>query len=440
MNVLASLWRGLSVAALVGGVVSAALVSTEAPSVAGAATATAATCGGDLDSGTPGVTSETISVGSVSTQTGPLAGDFSSMMQGVRAYFDYVDAHGGINGRKITLAFSLDDGSDASLFSQLSRTLIDQDHVFAAVGVASPFFDPSYYVDTCTPTYGDNVIGNWAGALNLFAPGGSTLPSKQVPIEIAYLMKRKHIDRFATMASSSTAESSGICGKINTYLTGAKFTKAYTDLNVSDAADDVLRLHNSGAQLVISCMNESQNVQMADAIKVLGLKFDQFWLNGNDPDVLNKNQSVMQGIYFVVQHVPFSAPAKYYPGLTTYLTAMNQYARNFTYDELSIQGWASAALFAEGVKLAGSDLTQANVIKQTNLLTSYNAAGTYAPTNWKTAHTTAKSPYCVAYVQVQRERYVSVFGQGHDVYVCLKMNKYNLTPTRTKPGPGTPGS
>ncbi len=442
--------RGLSAVALVGAL-GILLVATVAPQGAGAATVVAAaapgaTCSGDLGSGAPGVTGKTITVGSVSTQTGPLAGDFASMVPGVRAYFEYLDAHGGVNGRKITLAYSLDDGSNPSQFSQLTHTLIDQDHAFAAVGIASPFFAPNYYIETCTPTYGYNVTSNWAGPPNLFAAGGSTLALAQLPVEVAYLMKQNHIRSFATLAYGGVPESSGVCAEVNTYLSKAGFTQAYTDLNVSyggNVTPDIQRIRSSGAQLVMTCMDVTQNVQMAQAIKEYGLKVKQYWLNGSDQDVLDQYQSVMQGVYFGVQHVPFTAPTKYYPGLATYLAAMKQYAPKYTYDELSIQGWASAALFAEGVKLAGSNLTQANVIKQTNLLTSYNAGGIYAPANWTTAHTTADPPYCEAYIQVQGNKYVSVFGKGHQVYVCFNVNKNNPVPTNTTPVPapaGTPGS
>ena len=405
-----------------------------------------ATCVGGLGSGSPGVSAKNIDVASISSQTGALSGDFSQMVPGVKAYFDYVDAHGGVNGRKLTLAYQLDDGSNPSQFSQLTHTAIDQDHAFAVVGVASGFFAPNYFVETCTPTNGYNVTTNWADQANLYAAGGSALYTLQVPTEMAYLMRQEHLKSFATLAYGGVPESSGVCGEANTYLTKAGFTQSFTDLNVSyggSVTPDVQRMRTSGAQLVLSCMNVTQNVQLAQSIHKYGLKIKQYWLNGSDQDVLNQYQSVMQGIYFGLQHVPFTAPTKYYPGMATYLSAMKKYEPSYTYDELAIQGWSSAALFAEGVKLAGSDLTQANVIKETNLLTSDNVGGLFDVANWTTSHTTENSPFCEAYIQVQGKKYVSVFGKGHQVYVCLKVNKANPTPKSTTPvpaPPGTPGS
>src|SRR5580700_8639037 len=48
----------------------------------------------------PGVTANSITVGSISTQTGTLAANFSSLIYGERAYYDYINAQGGVNGRK----------------------------------------------------------------------------------------------------------------------------------------------------------------------------------------------------------------------------------------------------------------------------------------------------------------------------------------------------
>jgi len=88
-----------------------------------AATASAAT------SSDPGVTSKAIVLGG----TVPLSGEaaaFGSVGPGAKAYFAYVNAKGGINGRKIDYRF-LDDSYDPARTVQLTRQLVEQDRVFA---------------------------------------------------------------------------------------------------------------------------------------------------------------------------------------------------------------------------------------------------------------------------------------------------------------------
>src|SRR5450631_2844044 len=150
--------------AMAGAALAAALVSVGGVAgSAGAATATPA----------PGVTSNSITVGTISTQTGPISSNFSSLIYGEEGYFKYINAQGGINGRQINLKYTLDDGGNPSQFNQLANTLINQDHVFAVTGVATAFFSPNLFVESGIPTYGYNVTGNWAGPSNLFAAGGS---------------------------------------------------------------------------------------------------------------------------------------------------------------------------------------------------------------------------------------------------------------------------
>jgi branched-chain amino acid transport system substrate-binding protein len=82
-----------------------------------------------LAGGTPGVTSTTILIGGTVPITGPAA-LFGSVGRGADAYFKYVNAHGGVNGRKIKYIY-LDDAYDPSKTVALTRQLVEQDHVLA---------------------------------------------------------------------------------------------------------------------------------------------------------------------------------------------------------------------------------------------------------------------------------------------------------------------
>jgi len=117
------------------------------------AAGTAASSGAGAANAAPGVSATQINIGAISTLSGPLAGLFGGLAPGMIAYFNTLNAHGGVNGRKIVLTNSLDDGGSPSQFTQDVHTLIDQDHVFA-VGASSAWFTPGYFVSTKTPTYG----------------------------------------------------------------------------------------------------------------------------------------------------------------------------------------------------------------------------------------------------------------------------------------------
>ena len=415
--------------------------------VAGAALAASViavgTSAGAATSGAPGVTPTSITVGTLSTQTGPISSNFASLIYGEKAYFDYINAAGGINGRKIELKYTLDDGGNPSQFNQLANTLINQDHVFAITGVASAFFTPNVFVEAKVPTYGYNVSSNWDKAPNLFAAGGSVQYLPGGTPTVSYIVNKTKSKAVAIVAYN-VASAAASCEADAAGLTKAGVKVVYTDYKVAypgtTVATDVQRMKQAGADFVISCMDVQGNITMARAIQQYGLKITQLWLSGDDQQTLDQNTSLMQNIYFDTFHVPFLAPTSEYPGLKLYLTQMTKYEPTYVNDEVAIQGWESADLFAQGVKMAGKNLTQANVIKQTNTLTTYTAGGLTTPTNWKDAgHTGHAPPYCSAFIQVKGTKYVPALNTSKkSVFVCFgSTNGKNATPLKTLPA-GTP--
>jgi len=80
----------------------------------------------------PGITKTSITIGGTFPLTGP-ASLYKTIPAAEAAYFAYVNAHGGVNGRKINFKI-LDDGYDPSKTVPLAQQLVEQDHVFAVMG------------------------------------------------------------------------------------------------------------------------------------------------------------------------------------------------------------------------------------------------------------------------------------------------------------------
>jgi ABC-type branched-subunit amino acid transport system substrate-binding protein len=80
---------------------------------------------------TPGVTAKEILLGA----TGPLSGaesQYQPVLSGAKAYFDYVNDHGGVLGRKIRYQVE-DDQYNPVQTVQLTQKLVEQENVFALV-------------------------------------------------------------------------------------------------------------------------------------------------------------------------------------------------------------------------------------------------------------------------------------------------------------------
>jgi branched-chain amino acid transport system substrate-binding protein len=79
-----------------------------------------------------GVTDNQITIGTTTPLSGP-ASFYAPVSKGANAYYEYVNAHGGINGRKIKYIV-YDDGYDPAKAVPLTHQLVEQDQVYAVVG------------------------------------------------------------------------------------------------------------------------------------------------------------------------------------------------------------------------------------------------------------------------------------------------------------------
>ena len=78
---------------------------------------------------TPGISKTQVVIGGTIPLSGPAA-SYASVGRGAQAYFKYVNAHGGVNGRTIKYLYR-DDGYDPSRTVDQTRELVQQEKVFA---------------------------------------------------------------------------------------------------------------------------------------------------------------------------------------------------------------------------------------------------------------------------------------------------------------------
>jgi branched-chain amino acid transport system substrate-binding protein len=85
--------------------------------------------GGGSAGSDPGITKTSIKLGGSYPFSGP-ASAYGTIADGAKAYFRYLNAKGGVNGRKISFT-TLDDGYEPPKALQNARRLVQQDKVFA---------------------------------------------------------------------------------------------------------------------------------------------------------------------------------------------------------------------------------------------------------------------------------------------------------------------
>jgi branched-chain amino acid transport system substrate-binding protein len=398
-------------------------------------------------SSAPGVSATAIKIGTIATETGSLASNFDAFTPGMQAYFDMVNANGGINGRKLNIAYSLDDGGSPTTFNQLAHTLLQQDQVFA-VGVSTYWFTPNLFVQTKTPTYGYDVSGNWSGQPNLYAAGGSVQDYDLGAGAVSYLINKTKSKSVAIISYGSAITSSyNACHADATNLAAAGINVSYVNLDESlggSYTSAVQQMQQHGADFVLTCMQASDNITLARALQQYGLKVTQLWFDGYDNSLLDQYSSLMQGVYLNANtSVPFTATTKFpgtYPGVQKYLTEMAKYEPKFIFSQEALQGWESGALLAQGITNAGSNVTQQNVINQDNLLTNFTAGGVSSTVNWVVGHTGVTYPNCSSFIQVKGKKFVPVLAKTPQVFLCFPKGVNLKNPTLATPPVGTPGA
>ena len=116
----------------------AALTVTACSSSSSSTTTSTSTSSAALTASAPGITATTITIGSHQPLTGPAAPGYSEIAPASNAYFQYVNANGGIYGRKIKYTY-LDDAYNPTTTSSDVHQLVLQSGVYGIFnGLGTP--------------------------------------------------------------------------------------------------------------------------------------------------------------------------------------------------------------------------------------------------------------------------------------------------------------
>ena len=126
-------WQAAAIMTVASLAVAACSSSSSSTAASGSSSSSSA-----LTASAPGITPTTITIGSHQPLTGPAAPGYSEIAPASNAYFQYVNAHGGVYGRKIVYKY-LDDAYNATTTASVVRQLVLQDNVYAVFnGLGTP--------------------------------------------------------------------------------------------------------------------------------------------------------------------------------------------------------------------------------------------------------------------------------------------------------------
>lgn len=116
----------------------AACGSSSKSANSGGSSSNSGSSGGTNTASAPGITAKTVTIGSHQPLTGPAAPGYSEIAPASNAFFQYVNAHGGVYGRSVMYDYK-DDGYNPANTATVVRQLVLQSHVFAIFdGLGTP--------------------------------------------------------------------------------------------------------------------------------------------------------------------------------------------------------------------------------------------------------------------------------------------------------------
>jgi ABC-type branched-subunit amino acid transport system substrate-binding protein len=368
-----------------------------------------------------GVTDDEIRVAGVVSKTNPTGGHYEDAAKGVQAYFDMVNAGGGIYGRKLVLTNVRDDKVVAN--ADEVQSLISEDGVFAAAPIASLLFGGAdKLAEEKIPTFGWNINEEWTGPLNLFGEKGSFLCIDCGNPNLPYLAKQIGARKVGLLAYAVDQSTACLEGNKEAFARWPSAPIVFEDASIpygGDLAVPVNRMKEAGVDLVLTCIDTNGAINLGREMKKQGLGATQVMPNGYDPDLIRQFAADVEGSYVMVGTFPFEAeqpPAA--------LTRYEEWIRKAggTPNEVSLAGWLDADLLYQGLVRAGPEFSRQKVIDAINSMTAWTADGIKLPTNWTVEHTASTGDACFAAVKIEGGAFKPVFGEPGKPFVCMKEN------------------
>jgi branched-chain amino acid transport system substrate-binding protein len=322
-----------------------------------------------------GITDTTVRVGAHFPLTGVAAPGYSEIPTGAQAYFDFVNAAGGVNGRQIEYIFR-DDAYNPTQTSQVVNELVLQDQVFALLGGLG------------TPTH-SAVLDylNGEGVPDLFVSSGSLLwdqPAEnpqtfgwQPDYEIEAKIIGQYVQQNFPQAKVGLFLQDDDLGRdaetgARTYLEDQIVSAVrYTPGN-TDVAPQIAELQAAGADLVLGFNVPSYTA--LSQLQSLRLNYDPQWFYsniGSDPALVGSLLArFSEGAVTDAGLLEGVLTTEYLPGVDTPDNPWTQlfervWAEHGGEGELTnyrVYGMSQAYTFVQALQAAGEDPTRESIV------------------------------------------------------------------------------
>jgi len=334
----------------------------------------------------PGVTPTTIIIGQSAAFSGPASELGTEMRAGAMAYFQAINAAGGVNGRKIELR-SLDDGYEGDRAAANTKKFID-DGVFLLFGyVGTPTSNASKPIFTAARV---PFVGPFTGAESLRNP----LNRYIFNIRASYF---DETDKLVGQLAGQTLDRIAVFYQNDDYgkagLAGVQRAMQKRNMNIIATGTVERNTVDVAAAVTSICKVDPQGVVMISAYKSCAAFIKAMRAAGCNPQFMNVSfvgsKALAQetgpagrgvGISQVVPF-PWNISARVVKDYQQLLEASTG-TKNYSWT--SLEGFIAAKVLVEGLRRTGADLTREKFITAMESLRDYDVGGytvSFSPTD-----------------------------------------------------------
>lgn len=350
-----------------------------------------------------GVTPTTITIGNIVSKTNPFdPRAFVGPSYGLQAYVNWVNAHGGVHGRKLILKTCDDQGSGNQNVSCVHQ-LIDSDHVFALVSNAILDYAGADYVNSKgVPDMGSQPIDNAYNKYpHLWDIYGEDYPrdGKQIGFNgklmggtevYKYFSHRfPNVPKIAAVVEYNQEASQRFGDSIVNGLQheGYKVIKKVVNFALPDYDSVAIEFKNNNVQYVYDTIDRGGNIRLCKALddnrvhitaKVLTT---QSWEQSIGTDY--KSSPNCRNAMWATGMIRNYADTKY-PSVRDFreeMSADGHGGENYMSD-WALEGWAGGKWFADAAASCGATLTRHCLEAFVNRPALYDAGGLLVPRNF----------------------------------------------------------
>jgi len=322
-----------------------------------------------------GADDKEIKLGNINPYSGP-ASAYSAIGKSIGAYFDKINAEGGINGRKIKY-ISLDDGYNPAKTVEQSRKLVEQEEVlliFQPLGTPPNSAIHKYMNDKKVPhLFVATGATKWGDPKNFpWTMGYQPNYQSESKVFTAHILETKPNAKIGILYQNDDygkdylkGFEDGLGDKAKTMII-SKLTYEVTDPTVDS---QMVSLKASGADTFFNITTPKFAAQAIKKAAELGWK-PTHYLNSVSSSVgsvltpagLEASAGILTAGYIKDPTDPQFQKGKEWDDWVAYMKkyhptgAMN--------DNFNVYGYTVAQLMVQVLKQAGDDLTRANVMKQ----------------------------------------------------------------------------